>query len=158
MALQFQVPQFVDVEDKIFGPLTVKQFIMFVVNALIIAAFYVALPLPITVTLAIPTTIFFLLLAFYKVNGRSFMWFLFSVLHYVMTGKLFLWERRGETQKIRVASASAVETALIRRGVRLAERRGPTTESRIQQLARILDTSGKIVDEDLPVPSGFEKA
>lgn len=158
MALQFQVPQFVDVEDKIFGPLTVKQFLMFVVNALIIAAFYVALPLPLMVTLAIPTTIFFLLLAFYTVNGRSFLWFLFSVFHYLLTGKLFLWERRGEAAIIRISSASAIETALIRRGVRLGERHGLTTESRIQQLARILDTSGKIVDEDLPAPAGFENA
>lgn len=158
MALQFQVPQFVDVEDKIFGPLTVKQFLMFVVNALIIAAFYVALPLPLMVAATIPTTIFFLLLAFYTVNGRSFLWYLFSVFHYLLTGKLFLWERRGETPKIRISSASARETALVRRGVRLSDRRGPTTESRIQQLARILDTSGKIVDEDLPTPVGFERA
>ncbi|TSC72313.1 MAG: Uncharacterized protein G01um101438_631 [Parcubacteria group bacterium Gr01-1014_38] len=158
MSLQFQVPQFVDVEDKIFGPLTAKQFLMFVVNALIGAALYVAFPLPVFVALIIPITIFFLLLAFYKVNGRSFVWFLYAVLHYVLTGKLFLWERRGETPKIRISSITAVETALARRGVRSLERVGAAAESRIQQLARILDTSGKVVEEDLPAPAGFERA
>ena len=157
MSLQFQVPQFVDVEDKIFGPLTAKQFLMFVVNALIVAALYVALPLPATVALAIPITIFFLLLAFYKVNGRSFVWFLYAILHYLLTGKLFLWERRGETPKIRISSITATETTLVRRGIRALERGGAAAESRIQQLARILDTSGKVVEEDLPVPAGFEK-
>ncbi|MDP3685437.1 MAG: PrgI family protein [bacterium] len=158
MPLQFQVPQFVDVEDKIFGPLTAKQFLMFVVNALIGAAIYVAAPLPVFVALIIPITIFFLLLAFYKVNGRSFVWFLYAILHFVLTGKLFLWDRRGETPKIRISSITAVETALARRGMRLAARVGPAAENRIQQLARILDTSGKVVEEDLPVPVGFEKA
>ena len=158
MSLQFQVPQFVDVEDKIIGPLTAKQFLMFVVNALIGAAIYVAMPLPVFVALIIPITIFFLLLAFYKVNGRSFVWFLYAVLHYVLTGKLFLWERRGETPNIRISSITAVETALARRGVRSLERVGAAAESRIQQLARILDTSGNVVEEDLPAPAGFESA
>lgn len=158
MPLQFQVPQFVDVEDKIFGPLTAKQFIMFVVCALIIAALYVALPFPAVVALAIPLIIFFLLLAFYKVNGRSFIWFLYAIAHYVFTGKLFLWERRGETPKIRVSSVLAVEATLARRGSRLLERAGTTVESRIQQLSRILDTAGKVVEEDLPAPVGFEKS
>lgn len=156
MPLQFQVPQFVDVEDKIFGPLTAKQFLMFVLNTLIVAAFYVSFPLPGTVALAIPVTIFFLLLAFYKVNGRSFIWFLYAVVHFLFTGKLFLWERRGETGRVRVASARAVEVALARRGLRTAGR-GLTTP-RIQRLAQILDTSGKVVDEDLPIPQAFEKA
>jgi len=156
MPLKFQVPQFVDVEDKIFGPLTAKQFVMFVMNALIIAAFYVALPLGATVALAIPLTIFFFLLVFYKVNGRSFVWFLYAVLHFAFTGKLFLWERRGETPKVRISSISTVESVLARRGLRL-QGRVPTMETRIQQLARILDTTGRVVDEDMPAPAGFEK-
>lgn len=156
MPLQYQVPQFVDVEDKIFGPLTAKQFLMFVVNALFIAAFYVAFPLGVTVALAVPVTIVFFLFVFYKVNGRSFLWFLYAVFHYVFTGKLFIWERRGETPKVRVSSLSAVEAVLARRGLRLASR-APAMETRIQQLARILDTTGKTVDEDLPAPTGFER-
>lgn len=155
MPLQYQVPQFVDVEDRIIGPLTAKQFLMFVMNALIVAALYVALPLFATIALAIPLTVFFGLLAFYKVNGRSFIWFLYAILHFLFTGKLFLWERRGETPRVRVSSVSAVESVLVRRGVRRAGRR-PTTESRIQQLAKILDTAGKVVDEDLPPPAGFQ--
>lgn len=154
MPLQFQVPQFVDVEDKIFGPLTAKQFLMFVINALVVAALYVALPLPATVALSIPLTIFFILLAFYKVNGRSFIWFLYAVFHFAFTGKMFIWERRGETPRVRISSVDAVEQTLARRGITPAAQ-AAAVETRIQQLARILDTSGKIVEEDLPAPTGF---
>ncbi len=157
MPLQFQVPQFVDVEDKIFGPLTAKQFLMFVVNALIGAAIFVATPLPVFVALIIPLTIFFGLLAFYRVNGRSFVWFLYAVCHFLFTGKLFVWDRRGETPRVRISSISAVEMTLARRGLSLAAQHAPSLETRIQQLARILDTSGKVVDEDLAAPTAFEK-
>lgn len=157
MPLQYQVPQFVDVEDKIFGPLTAKQFLMFVICTLIVAAIYVSFPLSVTVPLSTPIIIFTLLLAFYKVNGRSFIWFLYAVVHFLFTGKLFLWERRGETPRVRLGSVSAVEAVLARRGIRAAGRL-PSMESRIQQLARILDTAGRVVDEDLPTPKGFETA
>jgi len=154
MPLQFQVPQFVDVEDKIIGPLTAKQFLMFVVNALLVAAFYVAFSLPVTVALTVPVTIFFLLLAFYKVNGRSFVWFLYAVAHYLFTGKMFLWERRGEIAPVRVSSVEAVESVRVRRGLRAGYT--AAIEPRIQRLARILDTSGNTIAEDLPAPAGFE--
>lgn len=157
MPLQYQVPQFVDVEDKIFGPLTAKQFVAFVVCALLVAALYVTFGLPVTVILSIPLIVFFLLLTFYKVNGRSFVWFLFAILRYAFTGKLFLWERRGETPRVRLGSASAVETVLARRGIRQQKVKLPSVESRIQRLARILDTAGSVVGEDLPAPRGFER-
>ena len=35
---QFTVPQFIDVEDKILGPITVRQFLLLVVGGLIIFA------------------------------------------------------------------------------------------------------------------------
>ena len=156
MPLQYQVPQFVEVEDRIVGPLTVKQFLMFVVNALIVAAFYVTFPMYLTVMLSIPVTTFFGLLAFYQVNGRSFIWFLYAIAHYLLTGKMFLWERRGETPRVRIGSVNAVETLIARRGLRRITPR--PTEAQIQRLAQILDTAGKVVDEDLPVPAAFEKA
>lgn len=156
MPLQYQVPQFVDVEDRVVGPLTVKQFLMFVVNALIVAAFYISFPVYVTVILSIPVTTLFGLLAFYKVNGRTFIWFLYAIVHYLFTGKMFLWERRGETPRVRIGSVSAVESVIARRGLRTIAPR--PTESQIQRLAQILDTAGKVVDEDLPVPTAFEKA
>jgi PrgI family protein len=155
MALQFQVPQFVDVEDKIFGPLTAKQFLMFVMAFLTMGGmWYSPLPKQVTIILSVPIIIFTLLLAFYKVNGRTFVWYLYAIVHFVFTGKKFLWDRRGETPRIRVGSSQVTEQMSLKRtGVA----RTPITESRIQGLARILDTAGKVVDEDAPAPEGFER-
>ena len=37
---QFTVPQFIDVEDKIIGPITVRQFIIMLSGFIIVAVFY----------------------------------------------------------------------------------------------------------------------
>jgi hypothetical protein len=92
--MQFQVPQFIDVEDKIFGPLTFKQFIYllgaggatFVVYKLI-PNFYLA------IFVASPIVILALLLAFYKFNDRSFILFLESMFRYYASSRLFLWKK-----------------------------------------------------------------
>lgn len=152
MALQFQVPQFVDVEDKIFGPLTAKQFLMFVVAFLILGALWVsALPKEVTIILAVPILVFTALLAFYHVNGRTFVWFLYAILHFLFTGKMFLWDRRAETVHIRMRPEQSRET----NSVTPTRKSGGTDRGRIHSLAQILDTAGKVVEEDAPAPPGF---
>jgi len=156
MPQQYQVPQFVDVEDKIFGPLDVKQFMMFIVAFLLIGALWVSpLPPQATIVLAVPIIIVTILLAFYKINGRSFTWYLYSIFHYFFTGKQFIWERRWEAETITLKKeALAMEERKHTPGT-------PTKKAfdgtRIQKLARILDTSGHTVNEDAETPAGFEK-
>ncbi|MDO8493314.1 MAG: PrgI family protein [bacterium] len=92
--MQFQVPQFIDIEDKIFGPLTFKQFIYvlgaggsaFIVYKLI-PNFYLAL------LVASPIVILALLLAFYKFNDRSFILMLESMFKYYSSSRIFLWKK-----------------------------------------------------------------
>lgn len=155
MPQQYQVPQFVDVEDKIFGPLDTKQFIMFIVAFLIIGAMWVSpIPPQATIILAIPILIFTILLAFYKVNGRSFMWYLFSIAHFMFTGKQFIWERRWEAETIALKKES-LEKQAEKKAVPGAPTKKAFDETRIQKLARILDTSGHTVNEDSEAPPGF---
>lgn len=155
MAQQYQVPQFVDVEDKIFGPLTAKQFMMFVVALLIIGALWVSpLPPQATIIIAIPILIFTILLAFYKVNGRTFVWYLYSIVHFAFTGKTFLWERRWEADKISLRR-DELNREIERKHTPGTPVKKVFDETRIQKLARILDTSGHAVNEDSEAPPGF---
>ena len=154
MPQQYQVPQFVEVEDKIFGPLDTKQFMMFIVAFLIIGALWVSpLPPQATIIIAIPILIFTILLAFYKINGRSFTWYMFSVVHFFFTGKQFIWERRWEAETITLKKeALAKEERKHAPGTPIKK---SFDETRIQKLARILDTSGHTVNEDSEAPPGF---
>ena len=56
--MQFQVPQFIEVEDKIVGPLTFKQFIYLAGGGGVIAILYAFLPLFFVILLGIPVAAF----------------------------------------------------------------------------------------------------
>ena len=91
--MQFQVPQFIEVEDKIFGPLTFKQFIYLVGGAAMCFVLYIILPFFFAVLLIIPFAGFSLALAFYKINNRPFISVVESALNYTLKGKLYVWKK-----------------------------------------------------------------
>ena len=91
--MRFQDPQFTEVEDKIFGPLTLKQFIYLAGGGGISFLFYVIFPLWLTVILASPIVIFVLALAFYKVNDQPFIKMVENALYYNSSTKLYLWKK-----------------------------------------------------------------
>lgn len=99
--MRFQVPQFTEVEDKIVGPLTFKQFIYLAGAAGAIIVFFSLLPKFVAVIFAIPIGILGALLAFYKVNNRPFIQVVEAFVKYSVTSKLYLWkhERKVETNK-----------------------------------------------------------
>lgn len=90
--MRFQVPQFTEVEDKIIGPLTLKQFVYMAgaVGACIIM--YTYLPKFIAFALMLPILAFGAALAFFKVNNRPFIRSVESFLKYVLTNKLYIWK------------------------------------------------------------------
>lgn len=92
--MQFRVPQFIDVEDKIFGPFTFKQFI-YVLGAG--GSVFLAWALLQSKTLAIlvssPLVGLFLSLAFVKINERPFIDFLESVFRHFTKTREFTWQQ-----------------------------------------------------------------
>jgi hypothetical protein len=69
--MQFSVPQFTDVEDRIIGPLTIKQFgIVFAAGAFIFLLYSATKSILVLVFLCVVIGIPALALAFAKVNGR----------------------------------------------------------------------------------------
>ena len=69
--MQFPVPQFTDVEDKIIGPLSVKQFmILFAVGVILFLAFSATKSIVVLVFVFILFGLPGLGIAFGKINGR----------------------------------------------------------------------------------------
>jgi len=111
--MQYQVPQFIEIEDKIFGPLTIKQFVYLAGGAGLCLIFFTLLPLYLTVVLSIPVMAFAAALAFYQVNGRPFIIALEHAFGYFLGGKLYLWKQREATPTKEVAAAPATPATLI---------------------------------------------
>lgn len=94
--MNFQVPQYIDVEDKIFGPLTFKQFIYVLGGAgacFVVYAYVRHISTILALIAMIPIGGFFLSLAFYKVNSQSMITVLEAAFKYVIGRKLYLWKR-----------------------------------------------------------------
>ncbi|HEY4504938.1 MAG TPA: PrgI family protein [Candidatus Paceibacterota bacterium] len=127
-----KVPQFIEVEDKIFGPLTFKQFLYVAGGAAGCFVIWTLLPKVIAVFLVLPMAGLALALAFYQVNNRPFVITLESFIRYHLGGKLYLWSKKA--RKTKVASKEAVQTQKVFGGSKL-------TQSKLSELAWSLDVS-----------------
>lgn len=102
--MQFQVPQFIEVEDRIFGPLTIKQFIyvagavgFFVIMAILLPIFFAVL-------VSLPIAALGFGLAFLKVNNRPFIRILESAISYARRAKLYLWKKTERPAKAKAGA------------------------------------------------------
>ena len=98
-----EVPQFIDVEDKVFGPFTFKQFIYLVGGAGLSYLSYKIIPFPISVPVIAACAGLGLALAFYKLNGRPFIEVMQYWVLYQFKNKLYIWKRepnRGKSQEL----------------------------------------------------------
>ena len=132
--MQFQVPQFIEVEDKIFGPLTLKQFIYLAGGVGLSVLLYFMLPLYFAIPLILPVAAFSAALAFYTVNNKPFINILESAFNYTVNHKLYIWKKlpRKVTSETRVESV--IEPLLAPK----------LSESKLKDLAWSLDVTTKI--------------
>ncbi|MEW5907751.1 MAG: PrgI family protein [Patescibacteria group bacterium] len=91
---KFQVPQFIEIESRIFGPLTLKQFIYLIGGAGIIFILYKFLPFWLMIFFSIPVGGIAVALAFYKVNNQPFIRVLESAFHYTTSSKIYIWKKQ----------------------------------------------------------------
>ena len=92
--MQFRIPQFLDIEDKIFGPFTVKQF-SYLLGAVAFAYIFWKL-IPIKIFAILFIIIFsgtFLALAFVKINDRPFINILESAYKFLLKNKTYVWRK-----------------------------------------------------------------
>lgn len=92
--MQFKVPQFIDIEDKLFGPFTFRQFAYLVGGGGMIFVVYRLLPLWIGIFLIIPIAGLTALLTFYKINNKPFIYYLQAAINYAISSKLYIWKQR----------------------------------------------------------------
>ena len=101
---QFQVPQFIDIEDRIVGPLTLKQFLYLLGAAGVTLLGWFWLNLVLFAIITVPLAALFLAMAFLKVNGVPFPTVFVNALNYYLKPRLYLWQHVRETPRARPAA------------------------------------------------------
>ena len=92
--MQFRVPQFIDIEDKILGPLTWKQAAYCLGAA---GVTYISLRFTgskiLGLLIASPFAAIFLALAFVKINNQSFVEVMEHAINYYAKTNLYTWRK-----------------------------------------------------------------
>jgi len=92
------VPQFIDVEDRVIGPLTIKQFLYLLAGGIVVFFFWFVFDLELFVIASIPVVLISLALAFFQVGGRPLIATVTSLFGYIFKPKVLVWRRDGQPQ------------------------------------------------------------
>ncbi len=140
---QFVVPQFIDVEDKIIGPITTRQFIIMLVVGMLM---FVAYKLFDFALFVIDSLFIFGLggtIAFAKINGQPFHFFLLNLLQTSRRPWLKIWDKtlsramlkeKSKEEKIELPEVKAVKPR--------------PSASRLAELSLVVNTGGVYSEEE----------
>jgi hypothetical protein len=143
---QYNIPQFVDSEDKIFGPITIRQFAVLAIGVVIGGFLWYFLQSNLvifflTVAPVVATTFTF---AFIKINGHNFDVFLTNVVIYILKPNLFLWSRDVDPNR------SVIKSTIQKKKASFIRDKKEYNQSRVEAVAWTLDTYGeKTVIQDI---------
>lgn len=141
---QFTVPQFIDVEDKIIGPITTRQFVVLLGAFLLLALLYQLLSFHIFLFFAIIIIVVSLTFAFARINGRPFHYFAENFVRTALRPNLRVWNQgeniffkeEGESSKDKIKETGKdieKHTSVAKQSIQ---------KSRLNELSLMVDTRG----------------
>lgn len=139
--MKFVVPQFIDIEPKIIGPITPRQFIILVVTGGLIFVAYKIFDFALFVLVAVLLFGIGGTLAFLKVNGAPVYYFLLNLIQVKKRANIRIWKK----EKLVIKEAKLKE----RKKPPLVEKPRPSlSTSRLSQLSLLVDTGGMYRPEE----------
>ena len=126
------VPQYIDVEDKIAGPLTAKQLGWMILLGVALLVMWNMLSKPLFFIIGLPLTVLLVALAFYKPYGQPFGSFIIFGIMYFFRPKVYFWKRTPQKEE-KTQKAQVVENHVVDKRITYESLRG---------LAQIMDSEG----------------
>ncbi len=142
---QFVIPQFIDVEDKVIGPITVRQFVILLIGGGLCFIEYKLTDLALFLVEAAFTALIACVLAFVKINGRPIHYFILNAFQTLFRPKLRVWQKKFTATELK--SYWKEEKSMLPPEIRTKNK---VRASRLAEMALIVDTGGVYQGEDLP--------
>jgi hypothetical protein len=136
------VPQYIDVEDKIIGPITAKQLGWLMGLGGLILVMYTMLDKMTLFLIGIPVSFLFIALAFYRPYGQTFLQFIINGFFYFFRPKIFIWKRTPEKIQNIIHTKKTENFSNIQNQKKL-------TSQELESLAGIIDTRGSQSNEHI---------
>ncbi len=91
--MRYQTPQFIEEDEKLFGPFTFRQFVYLVGGLGISFVIYRMLPFLFALLIIIPIMMLAFALAFYRVNERPFIDTVEAAFYFLFSSKLYTYRK-----------------------------------------------------------------
>lgn len=137
--MQFQVPQFIEVEDTIFGPLTFKQFIYVAGGVGIALIAWRMLPFLLAFPIMGAAVALGAALAFVKFNDRPLVSVFEHAFYFLINARLYLWDNtrkpKSKTPELPISPVKAMGIPKL-------------SESKLHELAWSLDIKERVRESE----------
>ncbi len=134
--MEYKIPQNVDVEDKLVGPLTLKQFLELLFGAAFAYIIFRMVPGFIFIFTGIPILLIALGLAFYKINDQPLEKIILAAISFYSKPQKRVWKKVPHLQNLTIKEEKPEKPKKISFGEEI------NIKSRLEELAYILDTQG----------------
>ncbi|MFB6226088.1 MAG: PrgI family protein [Candidatus Paceibacteria bacterium] len=137
MDQQFVVPQYIDVENKIFGPISVRQFLILLTAAVLIFVIYQFLTFILFIIATLLVGGLAIVFAFVEIKGQKFHYFVLNLFQYAKKDKLRVWDKRYTQKELNYLRKRETGSAEKEKRHRKKAKRG-----RIRDLSLVVNTGG----------------
>jgi hypothetical protein len=136
---KFIVPQFIENEDKILGPITVRQFILSLATAFLLFIEFKLLTLPYFIMAAVITVAVGGTFGFVKVNGQPFHIFFLNFLQTILRPPLRVWDK---TPALEDLKRLLMPQVIAEEGAKGPARKARPGSTRLRDLSLTVNTGG----------------
>jgi hypothetical protein len=126
----FNIPQFIDKEDKIVGFLTAKQLGWLLGGGALLLVLWTILDTTGLIIVAVPIVAIFGALAFYQPNGQPLIGFLLSSFSFVTHPKVYIWHRVSEKEEVKKVVKKKNNAAQVQKEI---------NTDKIEEISKLLD-------------------
>lgn len=124
------VPQFVDIEDRIVGPLTAKQLGWLALGGVILLVLWSLLTIGVFIVSAVFVAILFGGLAFYKPYNQPLLSFILSSVGFLFKPKMYIWKRLPDKETRKMATKEEAPVLIQKKDI---------SEEKLQEISKLLD-------------------
>lgn len=135
--MQYAIPQFIEVEDRVIGPLTIRQFLIMLAGALITGAGYGLFDFALFLFVGVIAMGIASLFAFLKINGMNLEKFLAAFISFQINPKMRLWAKEISMKH------EVVKNVDKRQVILRSDLKETVTRSKLHDLSILLDASSR---------------
>lgn len=149
--MRFVVPQFIEVEDKIIGPLSVRQFLIFLVGLGFCFLAFKIFSFIVFIIVALMILGVAGVFAFANINGQMFHYFLLNIITTFKRPNLKIWSREVTSEDVKKSKKQLIKTA------KLIQPTKSITHSKLTELTLVVDTGGAYHEEEGEIVVNLKK-